>query len=286
MRPLVLYHENCCDGFCAAWIAHRDFGNTADFQAVQYGQDPPDVSGRDLFILDFSYKRPVMLEMAKKAKRLTILDHHKTAEAELCGFSDEADNYLTFVNFDMKKSGARLTWEHFYPGAPSPWLVDWTEDRDLNGPVVPGRDPILPPRLPHTDEISAFLRSHPFDFGLWDDWHASSSPGSDRFKQFVAEGEAILRYQQTLIDQAVSHATEIDMDGHKVLAVNSTVLFSEIAGKLAEGRPFGMAWFQRSDGKRVHSLRSTKDGVDVSEVAKRHGGGGHIQSAGFTEGRT
>jgi len=30
-------------------------------------------------------------------------------------------------------------------------------------------------------------------------------------------------------------------------------------------------------------LRSTSDGVDVSAIAKAHGGGGHVHAAGFEE---
>jgi nanoRNase/pAp phosphatase (c-di-AMP/oligoRNAs hydrolase) len=34
---------------------------------------------------------------------------------------------------------------------------------------------------------------------------------------------------------------------------------------------------------RQWSLRSTDKGIDVAELAKRHGGGGHKQAAGFEE---
>ena len=34
---------------------------------------------------------------------------------------------------------------------------------------------------------------------------------------------------------------------------------------------------------RVWSLRSDPDGLDVSQIAKAHGGGGHPHAAGFQE---
>jgi len=61
------------------------------------------------------------------------------------------------------------------------------------------------------------------------------------------------------------------------------VLFSYIAGELAKDRPFGTYYIDRHDGKRQWSLRSRDGGVDVSEIAKAHGGGGHKQAAGFEE---
>jgi len=45
---------------------------------------------------------------------------------------------------------------------------------------------------------------------------------------------------------------------------------------------FGAAYFVRDDGKKVYSLRSVGD-FDVSEVAKKYGGGGHRNAAGFQE---
>jgi DHH family putative phosphoesterase len=105
---------------------------------------------------------------------------------------------------------------------------------------------------------------------------------SKTFNELVVEGSAILRREKQIIDDHIRFAREIMMDGHKILAVNATVLFSEIAGELAKDRPFGACYFDRADGKRQWSLRSRDGGVDVSEIAKSHGGGGHPCSAGFT----
>lgn len=273
-RPLILFHANCPDGFCAAWVAHKVFGDDADYVPVQYGEDQPAVAGRRVFILDFSYKRTAMSFAVSQAADVVVLDHHKTAQAELDGFAEECERgyglFRPTIVFDMGKSGGRLAWEYFFPAQDSPWLVDYTEDRDL-----------WRWNLRDSREVSAALASYPRDFGLWDGLAAEYAHIAAWPKRLADEGRAILRYQGTIIDQAVGHATEIELGGHKILAVNSTVLFSEIAGKLAEGRPFGAAWFIRSDGKRQWALRSRDGGVDVSEIAKQYGGGGHRNAAGF-----
>lgn len=285
-RPLVLYHANCPDGFCAAWVAHRKFGDNADYIPVSYGQDPPDVTGRRLYIVDFSYKREVMRKILSSAHSVTVLDHHKTAEAELVGIVDEfmlrpdlianpPGSELPFIRFDMSKSGGRLTWEYFFPVGRVPWLVDYTEDRDLWRWA-----------LPRSRELNAALGSYRRSFDLWDDFHLLGSDvnmGGRALDVLASEGGTILRYQDQLVDSICSCSREIDMDGHGILAVNTSVLFSEVAGKLAEGRPFGAAYFDRADGKRQWSLRSRDGGVDVSEVACKHGGGGHRNAAGFEE---
>lgn len=81
MKPLVLYHANCWDGFCAAWVARMALG---DIEAVpvNYGTEPPDVRGRNVYVLDFSYPRAVMRRLLGQAHFVTVLDHHKTAEAD------------------------------------------------------------------------------------------------------------------------------------------------------------------------------------------------------------
>ena len=43
--PLVIYHANCWDGFCAAWIARKALGEIEAYPGY-YGQSPPDVTGR------------------------------------------------------------------------------------------------------------------------------------------------------------------------------------------------------------------------------------------------
>jgi uncharacterized protein len=270
MRKLVCFHASCADGFTAAWIAHLNFGDNAEYMPVQYGQAPPDVRGRDVFILDFSYKRDVLHEMAASAKSLVVLDHHKTAMADLEGFADDDLSTGHFARpkivFDMGKSGARLTWDYFFPGKMSPWIVGYTEDRDL-----------WRWQLPESREINAAVWSY-FD-GSFETWDILGQITD--LDPLIQEGRAIERAKAQMIDAICRNAREVEIDGHKILAANTSVLFSEVAGKLAEGRPFGAAWFVRADGKRQWSMRSRDGGVDVSEVARRHGGGGHAAAAGY-----
>lgn len=275
MKRLVLYHADCADGFCAAWAAWRYFGDKAEYVPVQYGQEPPDVTGCDLYILDFSYKQPVMKRLIESAGEIVVLDHHKTAQAEFVGLEEYARDVgipHRFV-FDMDKSGGRLAWEHFFPGKDAPWLVRWTEDRDL-----------WRWQLIASKEVSAALASYPKDFALWDNFHQQGTIDNYPPPELCREGSAILRYQQQLIDGICRSAVEIDLDGHKVLSTNATVLISEVGQQLSKGRPFSATYFVRGDDERkVWSLRSQTDGLDVSEIAKRHGGGGHKNAAGFVE---
>jgi oligoribonuclease NrnB/cAMP/cGMP phosphodiesterase (DHH superfamily) len=277
MKTYVLYHSGCWDGFCAAWIARAVLEGEVDFIPVQYGQDPPGIEPKSrLYILDFCYPREQLFRWWQPGPgavdHMIVLDHHVTSRDAVAGFDDECMangfDYPEIV-FDMGKSGARLAWEHFMPGVRQcPGIVDYVEDRDLWRWA-----------LPDSQAVNACVRSYPLDFEQWDRFALMDR--DDLRREFAPAGEAILRRERQIIDDHKRHAREIDMDGYKILVVNATVLFSDIAGELAEGRPFGACYFDRADGKRQWSLRSRDEGVDVSAIAKAHGGGGHRNAAGF-----
>lgn len=256
MFKLCIYHANCNDGFCAAWLFHRAYPD-AEFHAATYGDTPPDVRDRDVYILDFSYKRDVLLALIRDAESLTLLDHHVTAKADL------ADIEGATIVFDMTKSGARLAAE-FLQLPSAPMLVDYTEDRDL-----------WRWQLPSSREINAALSSYPRNFAIWDLLDASS------IDELAVEGAAILRYQQQLVDAACRHAELVRIGDHDVPVCHSTVLQSEIGERLCQGRPYALIWWCAGD-KYVCSLRSSPHGLDVSEIAKHYGGGGHKNAAGFS----
>jgi uncharacterized protein len=263
-KPLVLFHASCSDGFCAAWIYRRYVNPNCEFRAIQYGSAPPNVEGREVIVLDFSFPRDKLLEMHQQARSFLVLDHHKTAAEDLQG--------LDFCVFDMEKSGARLTWEHFFdPQANGdinmpPWLVPYTEDQDL-----------WLWQLKDSRAINAAIGSYPRLFHIWDQL-------SSRDKEELAlEGRAILRYQDRLVRPRVKNHAWTTIGEYRVPITNSTCLSSEIGNGLAKNQPFGVVFFVTKESKYVYNLRSiSPDGVDVGEIAQRYGGGGHTNAAGFT----
>ena len=68
-----------------------------------------------------------------------------------------------------------------------------------------------------------------------------------------------------------------------VLVVNASHWMSEIGARLSPDCDFAMIWYyDHEDRINKVSLRSFHDHVDVSEIAKQFGGGGHKKAAGFT----
>src|SRR6188768_561709 len=94
-KPLCIYHGNCADGFGAAWVVRKYYkenvlSDEPEFYTGVYQNPPPDCTGRDVIIVDFSYKRPVMEKILEQCKSLTWIDHHKTAIEDMSPVLEEA----------------------------------------------------------------------------------------------------------------------------------------------------------------------------------------------------
>jgi len=265
MKPLCIYHGLCADGFTAAWVVWKFYGEgNVDFHAASHGELPPEVDDREVYVVDFSYPRPVMEEMARRARKLTVIDHHITAAQDLEGLIRN-DGVVDGV-FDMNKSGCLLTWEWFFKDIQPPQALLAVSDRDL-----------WKFELPRTREIFLALTSYPYDFAIWD-----TLMEADRFESLRQDGIALNRKQQKDIAEIIAAGRHlITIAGHTVPACNVPSIWASDAGHImAQGHPFA-ACFWVDGNKIAFSLRSTPDGLDVSEIAKQFGGGGHKHAAGF-----
>jgi oligoribonuclease NrnB/cAMP/cGMP phosphodiesterase (DHH superfamily) len=260
MRPTevthVLYHADCADGFGAAYAAWKVLGDEAVYLPAQHGDPPPELpSDARVAMVDFSYKRPVIMEIKESVADLVVLDHHATARDELEG--------LSWAEFDMDKSGARLAWEFWHPGAELPELLAYIEDKDL-----------WLWRLPDSAEVTIALHSYPMDFAIWDKLDL------DHLK---LEGVALLRLQEQIVAAAVQRASFDTLFGHRVPVVNATEFRSEIANRLCSLHPqcpFAAAYHYDKSGELCWSLRSIGE-FDVAALARQAGGGGHKNASGF-----
>lgn len=276
-KTICIYHGNCADGFGAAWAVWKAHPNW-EFYAGVHQDPPPDVSGRDVVMVDFSYKRPVIEAMLESAERILILDHHKSAMEDLNGLSHPK---LTCI-FDMERSGAGIAWDYYHAPHPRPKLINHIEDRDLWRFA-----------LPDTREIQATVFSYPYDFKVWD-WLMLEA-GLDQLR---LEGQAIERKHHKDIAELVQAVTRpMVIGGYMVPMANLPYTLTSDAGHLLCGQVgfhgkhdkafsgehthlFAGCYWDTPEG-RVFSLRSRDDGADVGEIAKQYGGGGHKHASGF-----
>lgn len=291
LKPLVIYHRNCLDGFGAAFAAWKYFGTEgAEYQALDYAEREEYLAlmhnngkfdGRSIYILDFSFKREDTNRLISTCASTVWLDHHEAAfkdwapesDLQLYGLVDDGVEIV----LDNNKSGAVLAWEYFYPlFAPGPitdeenyvpLFLQYIQDRDLWRFSLPG-----------TKDFTAGLSSLPQDFEVWDDLLVIENVIGLRQK-----GNVINEYYQTQLERAVAATKEsCNIFGAEGLCCNLPPMFASEAGHILakESGTYGATWFKDKDGNIKWSLRSIGD-YNVSELAKNMGGGGHRNAAGF-----
>ena len=284
--PLIIYHNNCADGFGAAWAAYKKFGaDGAEYLPMNYNDQrvklkqikfadpvldfPVPIANRDVYILDFSFSPDIIDAMLGEANSVTWIDHHKTAFETYNFKATEPVHLNDFelnleIILDPNKSGCVLAWEHFHPNTEVPALLKYIEDRDL-----------WRWEYTSTRDLATGLRSKPFTFEWFDFAY-------DNIAEVMNKGTAMNElFDQQLADITKKHIPTLigDQLGH---SVNCTPQFSSEAGDIlakASGT-FGMTWMINNKGMANVSLRSI-GGYDVSAIAKTFGGGGHRNAAGF-----
>lgn len=266
---ICIHHHPCADGFTSAWAVWKKWGDAVQFHPGVYGEAPPDVADKDVLLVDFSYKRPVLDKMVEQCRSLTILDHHKSAQADLEGWDARAHPNVDVV-FDMDRSGAVLAWDYCHDSEAPPICL-YVQDRDLWRFQLHG-----------SREVAAVLFSHSYEFGAWDDLAAQLSTRAG-LENIISQGVAIERKHHKDVRELLAQTTRsMVIGGYPVRVANLPyTMSSDAAHELAKGYPFGACYFDRADGARVFSLRSMDDGADVSVIAAAYGGGGHAHASGF-----
>ncbi|PNW50001.1 UNVERIFIED_CONTAM: hypothetical protein BEN50_11080 [Euhalothece sp. KZN 001] len=264
-QTYILFHENCADGTASALTAYLKFGEDAIYIPVQYNQPLPDLKPKStVYVLDFCYPRQFLDDLIDTYNQdVIVLDHHKTAQEALLGYSKLKDSV-----FDMTKSGAILSWEYFHPADPVPSLFYYIQDRDL-----------WQWKYPQTKFISAYLSA--VGFNNFRDWIPFLEESN--LDNIIDKGEAISEYQ----DKSASSNGEkfyegILPDGTIMWMLNNQHLISDTCHKFLianENIKVCCCWFVVDGSKVVFSFRSKQE-FDCSEIAKKLGGGGHKNAAG------
>lgn len=284
----VIYHANCLDGTIAATIAHYwlslhhpDLLQKVQFSPARYHEAPPATYCEGhVLIVDFSYPHDVLTSMlatcADNGFKLLILDHHKTAMADLAQIPAE------HKVFDMHRSGAGITWDHFFPATPMPLFVQYVQNRDL-----------WLNTLPHIEDFAALMSVRDMsvnDYRLFDDdvfshelatlGPAHAAHNAHYIKTAMRSSALKLLYLPTMLEENVVELYYL------VAVLNDRELISEKGNALLSHYPhvdFALVYSYDETCDRIrYSLRSSNAKADVSRIAVAAGGGGHRNAAGVS----
>lgn len=287
MHYKVLYHDNCMDGFTAAWAVNRWARSTnekVEYVPVRYNQPFPDKlidPQCNYIIVDFSYSKEILQQVASQCNTVLILDHHETAQNQLSNLvATDFNSWYTlsllhsshknnlWAEFDMGRSGAQMAWDFFNDCKPYPTLIKYVADRDLFTRLLHGNE-----------EITEFLKVQDKTFSNWDSLYEGFQKALDTL---ITNGSGLLTATKYYVNEIVKTHRFWHIDGYKVPVANCPLyLASDVGNALAKDNPlFAATYFDMPNG-RVVSLRAQSK-VAVNQIALKYGGGGHCKAAGFT----
>lgn len=283
---LIVYHGNCLDGFTSAWIMDRwlreiGFENidlmpavyTEDFYQSVYRVLDESTYNR-LYVVDFSIPMGYLESYYSILPdiKIIVIDHHKTAfemynpGVPVMVDSKYSTEYVSGMEIWLNnaKSGAGMVWS-YCNNTPVPYLIKYVQDWDL-WRFEFGDD---------TRYIHHYLANQVQELAVWDAIHEKLEGG--RMTKVLAAG----------YDFKVIHDKEVEMIAKQTISLGYFVhcpyeFRSEVGHAVATKYNSFCIMCDPIDGeeKVEWSLRAN-GAIDVSDIAKLFGGGGHKNAAGF-----
>ena len=264
-KIIVFYHDDL-DGFTGAWAAWKKLKDKAEYIKLSHNTDNYDflfkLRDKNIYMIDYCFKTREMLILSSKNK-VILIDHHFSCK--------ETANLLPGSVFDDKHSAAFLSWKYFHGGKKALLIVLYVEDYD-----------IWKFKLPHTMELMAVLNLYSFNFKIWDK-AAKMFQDKNKRKELIKKGRAIVDYQKSLIGELSDKGQKVVFEGCDAFAANSPILSSEIGNHIyTKTGKIAIVWsYKGKDAPKIHVSLRGNGKINLSELAKKYGGGGHKASAGF-----
>lgn len=259
---LICFHHTDHDGLCAGAIV-KNYHEDCEMLPIDYGQQfPLEKIKKDqkVFIVDYSIEPDEMENLLGITSDVIWIDHHKTAIEKYKDFPVPVRGIR-----DIVKSGCELTWSFIYGATPVPPIVSCIGDRDTWQWKL--------------GELTALVH---YGLGVYD-----LNPSSENWTNFlnsdfdfspVLNAGRIIRQSRKYSNESYmkNKGFETEFEGHRCFAANKMACGSEAFGE----RSYAILISYGHDGLQFTvSLYSTS--IDVSEIAKKYGGGGHTGAAGF-----
>lgn len=274
MAKYCFYHSGDLDGKCSGAIV-KQFDKDVELRGINYGEPFPwcDIAPNDtVYMVDFSLQPDDDMRRLAQSCHLIWIDHHKSAIEALPDLADLDGKRLVGL------AGCELAWSYFNPGY----------DPIPEGIHLLGRYDVWD----HSDQTKWAYKIYPFQMGarlqdtdptsdFWPRLFRAETTNSF-IRSIMGDGNIVVAYQRQANRGTMKYAFEIEWEGLRWLAVNARGNSQIFESKYDPTKHDGMLGYEdcRNEYWTV-SLYSTKPDIDVSVIAKKHGGGGHRGAAGF-----
>lgn len=285
---IKLFTHQDLDGIGCAILAQLTFGKNVDITYCNY--DEVDVLVREYiskmdkghdtcFVTDISIKDDLASEIDREYKNnFKLFDHHKTA-LDLNKY-----DWCVVETMNDKKGLQTCGTELFYE-----YLIEHKylkEDVKDFVKLVTNYDTWRWTEIGNMGLISKKMNDLLYLYGRDEfvKWCLDKFKSRKSFLRFDKEDELLLQFNQKEIDKYIDSKEKemiISCDGeYKYGVVFAEKYFSELGNELCTRNPNLDYVAMVNVGTYSISYRTIKENIDVGQVAKRYGGGGHQKAAG------
>lgn len=266
------FYHNDMDGKCAGAIVYKyfcgdenKFQEESEFICMDYRKSFPfDIikPNETVVIVDYALENEGDFDKLKNITTNIIwIDHHKTS-------IEKHKNVDIIGSRQNGVAACVLTWKYFYPNKEVPLIVDMLGSYDIWDFSKYGED---------LNYIQSGIRlySHEPNNKIWDYWLDNKF-----IEDILLDGKTISDYRKISNENLVKYYSFFsDFEGYKTICCNAVSNNSQLFDSVKEDFDI-MAVFSYDGNLWKVSLFTKKD-IDVGEIAKKYGGGGHMKAAGF-----
>lgn len=282
------FYHNDADGRCAGfWVALSagltNYMDECEFIEMDYAKPFPIDSIRtneQIYIVDYSISPDEMRQLLKTTQDVTWIDHHKTAIEKYADFEHE----IRGVRYDGV-AGCMLTYCYLHhmtdrgKGDIKPFNISMTGNAPKFTKLIADWDVW---KFDFGDDTRRFITAfNAYNFEprsrLWDRFF--NFPDEMACGSLIQEGITMTAFRDGWAKEYMKLGFETEFEGVKCFAVNLGRCNSEYFKSLPDGKYDVLMPFVFNGEKYTVSLYSKT--VDVSEIAKKYGGGGHKGASGF-----
>lgn len=286
MTIKCFYHGSDLDGWASGAIVrywYEKEGNQVEMFPINYGDKFPmdQITKSDLvYVVDFSLPVEKLQELDSKCNYLIWIDHHFGIIKEYLEKNTSCKSIYGFRS--INSSACELTWDYLFPAKDTPRfirLLGLYDRWEHNDPSEPW------------DDIEAFqygfkVRStNPRGcFEFWREWFENLSSVPIFTVDVIDSGRLIQKYVEGRFKSSLTERSfVVDWEGYKCLVINGDPYIANYLtrAKEFEGCDIGINFCNSKGEFWIVNLRTARDDIDLSALAKKYGGGGHRAAAGF-----
>jgi len=273
----IFYHSADLDGKCSGAIAHRKFPN-AKLHPINYGDSFPwlEIGSNDtVYMLDFTLQPASEMVQLDSLCDLIVIDHHGSA---ISAFKELEYSPPGVMRTDY--AACQLTWTYLNE-SPIPQAVDLIGKWDIWDHDI--------------EEVTPFqygMRALPNDpeQPIWDNLLNPDTKFNDTtmMNTILRNGYVVMSYEQVNNFSKMSglvYEKAVMIKGNRYRAVIANMPFG--GSKCFDGyfdpehHDLMITFFRHPQGIWSIGLYSEEGGINVADICKSMGGGGHPNAGGF-----